>query len=160
MQRLTENDGKGNWQLKGLPWEELAPGKGLTAEASQLLYGALCKLKDLEDAGLNPKSAEAIDWLYLEKCKEVNELRKKTKWIPVEERLPETDIDILLSFINFSLPAVGVYRTSDDGGGVFYLWDCDGEDTCISQNLYVNAWMPLPESYRPWEKTWEKTWEK
>lgn len=89
MQRLTENDGKGNWQLKGLPWAELALGKELTAEACQLLYGALCKLKDLEDAGLNPKSAEAIDWLYLEKCKEVNELKKKTKWIPVEERLPE-----------------------------------------------------------------------
>lgn len=89
MQRLTENDGKGNWQLKGLPWGELAPGKELTAEASQLLYGALRKLKDLEDAGLHPKSAEAIDWLYLEKCKEVNELKKKMKWIPVEKRLPE-----------------------------------------------------------------------
>lgn len=84
MQRLTENDGKGNWQLKGLPWEELAPGKELTAEACQLLYGALCKLKDLEDAGLHPKSAEAIDWLYLEKCKEVNELKKEDEVDPGE----------------------------------------------------------------------------
>ena len=149
MQRLTENDGRGNWQLKGLPWAELAPGKELTAEACQLLYGALCKLKDLEDAGLYPKSAEAIDWLYLQKCKEVNELRKKTKWIPVEERLPESDDYILLSFENFSLPMVGHYETSEDGGGAFYLGDCNEEDTCISQDLYVNAWMLLPDPYRP-----------
>ena len=90
MQRLTENDGKGNWSLKGLPWWELSPGKELTAEACQLLYGALYKLKDLEDAGLHPKSAEAIDWLYLQKCKEVNELRKKIKWMS-EGRLIDAD---------------------------------------------------------------------
>ena len=30
-----------------------------------------------------------FDTLYLEKCQEVNELRKQTQWIPVEERLPE-----------------------------------------------------------------------
>ena len=148
MQRLTENDGKGNWQLKGLPWEELAPGKELTPEACQLIYGALYKLKDLEDAGLHPKSVEAIDWLYLEKCKEVNELKKKMKWISVDERTPEIDDYILLSFENFSLPMVGRYETSEDGGGAFYLGDCDEEDTCVSQDLYVNAWMPLPDPYR------------
>ena len=30
-----------------------------------------------------------------------------TSWIPVEERLPEDDNYILLSFENFSLPLVG-----------------------------------------------------
>lgn len=83
MQRLTENDGKGNWGLKGLAWEALSPGKELTVEACQLIYGALHKLKDLEDAGLDLKAAEAINWLYLEKCKEVNELKKKIKWRPI-----------------------------------------------------------------------------
>lgn len=32
---------------------------------------------------------QEFDTLYLEKCQEVNELRKQTQWIPVEERLPE-----------------------------------------------------------------------
>lgn len=135
MQRLTENDGKGNWQLKGLPWEELAPGKELTAEASQLLYGALRKLKDLEDAGLHPKSAEAIDWLYLEKCKEVNELKKKMKWIPVKERLPES-------------PAVLFCTQSGSLGAGFYInghWRNEYEG--IRKD--VVAWMPLPDPYRP-----------
>ena len=69
-------------------------------------------------------------------------------WIPVKERLPEDDKYILLSFENFSLPLVGRYD-EDTEGGAFYLGDCDEEDTCISMDLLVNAWMPLPEPYRP-----------
>lgn len=76
------------------------------------------------------------------------DINDPTKWIPVEERLPEDDNYILLSFENFSLPLVGRYEADSDGGGAFYLGDCDGEDTCIWQNLFVNAWMPLPEPYR------------
>ena len=69
-------------------------------------------------------------------------------WIPVEERLPEDDKYILLSFENFSLPLVWRYD-EDTEGGAFYLGDCDDEDTCISMDLLVNAWMPLAEPYRP-----------
>ena len=68
-------------------------------------------------------------------------------WISVSERFPETDDYILLSFSNFSLPMVGRYEEDSDGGA-FYLGDCDEEDTCISQDLFVNAWMPLPEPCR------------
>ena len=71
-------------------------------------------------------------------------------WIPVEKRLPEDDHYILLSFANFNLPMVGRYET-DQEGGTFYLGDCDEEDTCISQDLFVNAWRPLPKPYRPEE---------
>ena len=69
-------------------------------------------------------------------------------WIPVEEDPPKTDDYILLSFANFSLPLVGRYESNEEGGA-FYLGDCDEEDTCISQDLYVNAWRPLPAPYRP-----------
>ena len=37
----------------------------------------------------------------------------------------------------------------DTEGGAFYLGDGDDEDTCISMDLLVNAWMPLAEPYRP-----------
>ena len=82
----------------------------------------------------------------------INIIRKHMNdgWIPVEERLPEDDHYILLSFTNFNLPMVGRYET-DQEGGAFYLGDCDEEDTCISQDLFVNAWRPLPEPYRPEE---------
>ena len=74
--------------------------------------------------------------------------KRKDKWIPVERQLPENADYILLSFANFSLPMIGRYE-EDLEGGAFYLGDCDEEDTCISMDLFVNAWRPLPEPYRP-----------
>lgn len=65
-------------------------------------------------------------------------------WIPVEEELPETDKYILLSFSNFSIPCVGRYEENETGGA-FYIGDEDG--TCVSQELFVNAWQPLPDPF-------------
>lgn len=67
-------------------------------------------------------------------------------WIPVEEELPETDKYILLSFSNFSIPCVGRYE-EDENGGAFYV---GGDDkSCVSQDIFVNAWMNLPAPYQP-----------
>lgn len=74
------------------------------------------------------------------------EEREKHRWIPVEERLPESKSYILLSFANFDLPLVGRYEQDEDGGA-FYIGDED--ITCVSQGVFVNAWLPLPEPYRP-----------
>lgn len=81
-------------------------------------------------------------------CQDIIRKHMNNGWIPVKERLPEDDKYILLSFENFSLPMVGRYD-GDAEGGAFYLGDCGEEDTCISMDLLVNAWMPLPEPYRP-----------
>lgn len=67
-------------------------------------------------------------------------------WIPVEERYPDTDKYILLSFSNFSIPIVGRYE-EDENGGAFYAGDED--ETLVSQDMFVNAWMPLVKPYRP-----------
>lgn len=69
------------------------------------------------------------------------------EWIPADEP-PRNNNYILLSFENFSLPMVGRYEDSEDGGA-YYLGDCDEADTCIANDLFVNAWMPLPKPYRP-----------
>ena len=66
----------------------------------------------------------------------------------MEERLPEEDEYVLMSFENFTLPAIGRYEINDKGDGAWYLGDCDEEDTCISEGLFVNAWIPLPKAYR------------
>lgn len=79
-----------------------------------------------------------------------NKMEKFYEWIPVEERMPENNDYILLNFSNCMVPAIGRYE-EDTEGGAFYLGDCDEKDTCISQNLYVDAWRPLPEPYRPEE---------
>ena len=70
----------------------------------------------------------------------------KQFWIPITERLPETDDYILISFDNSSLPDIGRYAVDENGGGEFYPGDEDF--TYKSIDLYVNAWMPLPQPYR------------
>ena len=52
----------------------------------------------------------------------------------------------MLSFENFSLPVVGRYEGNKDEGGNFYVGD--DTETCLEEELIVNAWMPLPEPYR------------
>ncbi len=89
------------------------------------------QLKKYEDTGLTPE--EIMDGKLL------------TGWIPVTEQLPDDDRYILLSFENFSVPLVGRYE-KDEKGGAFYVGDDD--ESCISQDIVVNAWMPLPEPYR------------
>ena len=68
-------------------------------------------------------------------------------WIPTAEKLPETADYVLMSFENFSLPAIGRYEVNDEGDGAWYLGDDNGGDTCCSAGLFVNAWMPLPDPY-------------
>lgn len=92
---------------------------------------------------------EPVSEEFLKDCAETAARYKRNadSWIPVEKKLPEDDRYILLSFENFSLPLVGRYEENEKGGA-FYLGDCDEEDTCISNDLYVNAWTYLPERYR------------
>lgn len=68
------------------------------------------------------------------------------KWIPITDRLPDSGKYVLLSFENFSLPVVGRYEVSENDDGAFYVGD--DFETCSEQDLFVNAWMPLPEPYR------------
>lgn len=68
------------------------------------------------------------------------------KWIPVAERLPDTDNYILVSFDNFRMADIGRYELDGEGNGAFYPGDDD--KSYVSYGLFVNAWMPLPEPYR------------
>ena len=95
--------------------------------------------RDVEDWGSVKAYSDAID--IVEKVAE----EYKGCWIPVSKKLPDNDNYILLSFENFSVPMVGRYEELDDGGS-FYIGD--ETETCISQDLFVNAWMPLPDSYK------------
>lgn len=102
------------------------------------------RLAAYENTGLTPE--EIIDLNEFENSNGQKLLLEieKHKWNPVEERLPVNSRYILLSFTNFSLPLIGRYED-----GAFYIGDCDEHDTCVSQDLFVNAWMELQEAYRP-----------
>lgn len=71
-------------------------------------------------------------------------------WIPVTERLPETDDYILISFSNYTLPYIGRYEIDAEGNGAFYPGD--EAMSYASMGIFVNAWMPLPKPYRESEE--------
>lgn len=101
------------------------------------------RLAEYENTGFDPEEIKGLVDMIIALGKMLMK-----EWIPVVEKLPETDDYILLSFANFSLPLVGRYEANQEGGA-FYLGDCDERDTCVSQDLFVNAWMPLPDPYQP-----------
>lgn len=150
MKRLTDKDSQGNWQLKGVEWEQLHAGQVITKDIWEKLYGALWKLMEYENTGLTPE--EIVEINDFEKSqishlmKELVKEREKHQWISTEYEVPPTSDYVLLSFANFSIPLVGRYE-QDETGGAWYLGDCDEDDTCVANDLYVNAWMPLPTSY-------------
>lgn len=111
----------------------------LCSPLGQAAYTAIEELKEVQ---------QYREMGTVEECREAVE---REHWIPVEERLPEDESYILLSFANFSLPLVGRYEQDEDGGA-FYIGDED--TTCISQGVFVNAWMPLPDPYRPEKGEW------
>lgn len=86
----------------------------------------------------------------LEEAKKIVEKYKADSgWIPVGQRPPDDDDYILLSFDDFHIPLIGRYEVDCFGYGSFYIGD--EQETVISQDLYVNAWMPLTDPYRPKE---------
>lgn len=72
------------------------------------------------------------------------QMEKVGEWIPAENP-PKDGNCILLSFANFSIPLVGRYEEEDERGA-YYVGDDD--NPCTASDLYVNAWMPLPDPYR------------
>ena len=153
MQRLTEKDELGNWCLKGVRWEQLRAGQVITKEVGEKLYGALCKLKDYEDTGCNPDDVERLnDFTQNEAVKLVQKLNaeeKKHRWIPVEERLPELGEYVLISFSNFSVPAIGRYDEDEEGGA----WFIGNEtESLVSQDMFVNACRCLSHTGQRWKK--------
>ena len=95
----------------------------------------VAQLAEYEDTGLEPE--------------EVLQLKKESsehQWIFIEERLPEQEKLVLLSFDNSDIPMIGRYTEDEDGDGVFRIGDTD--ERFFDHGLQVNAWMTLPEPYR------------
>lgn len=158
--RLTEKKDSGHWCLRDVPWDQMKPGTVLTRKTWEKLYGALWRLKDYENTGKSPEEIECMDndmqvtakgmlKRVAELSAEVDRMKAEGFWIPVTERFPESGDYVLLSFSNFTLPQVGRYE-EDEKGGAFFAGD--ETESLVSQDMYVNAWMPLPKPYRSEEE--------
>ena len=111
-------------------------GTPITRETYEILYGALCKLLAYEETGLTPEEIENLNDFEKSQVgkmlKRLNEEQRKHRWIPVEERMPEDESEVLVS-INTGHVFTGYYE--------------DGEWYIPVEPDYPIAWMPLPEPY-------------
>lgn len=117
--------------------------KGLVRK-EDVVYALKEYLKSLIDKGVR-------DCDITEFCVDLKQIvqgvPEREEWISVDNELPSDDRLVLMSFSNFTLPVVGRYEQQEDGSGNWYIGDCDEEDTCLANDLFVNAWMELPERY-------------
>lgn len=68
-----------------------------------------------------------------------------SRWIPVDEKSPENDTYVQVSYENYTIPDIARY-VEDGKGGIFY--PRDRMNGCKSYGWIVNAWKPLPDTYR------------
>lgn len=101
MNRLTEKDEQGNWNLKDVKWEQLHEGATITGELWQKLYGALWKLMEYEDTGLDPDDVIRLnDFNQCSTGQATKKLAKegaKHRWILPEERKPDKGETVLVT---------------------------------------------------------------
>lgn len=97
------------------------------------------RMAEYEDTGLTPQE------IYSLKAGTILKSMGRA-WIPMGERLPKEEEYVLVSFENFSLAMVGRFDVDKDGSGTFMIGDQD--ESFLQHDLFVNAWMPLPEPYK------------
>ena len=90
------------------------------------------RLAAYEDTGLTPE--------------EIERLKEQHRWIPVEERLPEEDVIVLVTvsgfYSHFTFSnTIELGNLCSDGS-----WFIEGYPDW--DNPEVTAWMPLPEPYQ------------
>ena len=89
--------------------------------------------------------AEAADRIEAQ-AKEIEKLRGQVpRWIPVEERLPENGVPVLINYIGSN---DGKYHP--DGTAVWtdhgcFWWEGSLEDCDTEVAVPITHWMPLPE---------------
>lgn len=98
------------------------------------------QLKKYEDTGISPAQLQVIEEEYSKMAKELAELRQQNRWIPVSERLPDYNEEVLIT--NGKYVTIDTrYFLENTEDGEAYTWDINGWDDVI-------AWMPLPEPYK------------
>lgn len=152
MNRLTEKNDNKIYTLKEMEWNPpLLVRSGCTI--FDVLYRAIQKLGAYEDTGLMPdeigklnaetqEEARKMLEKVAELSEEIEKAQKKTRWIPVTERLPESGSMVLVSLEGISIPDIAECGGTSQEGIKFRPVDND-----FAYAKGIVAWMPLPEPY-------------
>ena len=134
-------------------------GDGCKKELCEFSVEVCSVLADYEDTGLTPEQIGQLQEMYMEKCRELAEERKRHEWIPCSERMPEEHDSIFEKFkgtykwrsamfekmsdnVNVTVEFEDGVRMSMKGYTVDGKWKPDTAVKCR-----VIAWMPLPSPY-------------
>lgn len=117
----------------------------------------LARLAAYEDTGLEPEEIENIiergtpleggtaklmkQYLALGTVEELAALKERTRWVPVSEKLPDSEAAVLAITKQFGV-AVSRYHRSLNYPQFDSGWFCQ------SQRVSVAHWMPLPEAQK------------
>lgn len=108
----------------------------------------MTRMQALNELRIGPGINEDVSEEYNDAVNIAIEELEQTTWIPVSERLPERDVDVLTYHRNGSF----------DYQYVSWIDDYSGEWAGFIGNLSdeVLAWMPLPKPYEPQESEVEE----
>lgn len=98
------------------------------------------QLKKYEDTGISPAQLQVIEEEYSKMAKELAELRQQNRWIPVSERLPDYNEEVLITDGKYVTIDTRYFLENTEDGEA-YTWNINGWDDVI-------AWKPLPEPYK------------
>lgn len=106
---------------------------------------------------------DGVSEAFLEDCKRVAQKYKKDNdgWISVEERLPEDDIEVLITYVDVDDEEetwidITTYGDATLGGNKLDYKEWRNPFPYFKGNYKVTAWKPLPEPYRPERSSDEK----
>ena len=110
--------------------------------------------REIEERRKDPEMRD-VDICYgLNRAKEIIRKRMYDGWIPIQDKLPEDDVDVLITYAdiddeNYTDICITTYGYAYLGGNKLDFKEWRSPFEYFKTNYKVMAWRPLPEPYRP-----------